>query len=95
MEHPRLSEFPTLGTLTVDVDEYYWEQAKNDNQLRLKSLGERENKELMGKWDGAEYMNKVNWTVKKLKKGYKIEFFCIRMRLRRMGSFGVVGLLIE
>ena len=23
MEHPRLPEFPTLGTLTGDVDEYY------------------------------------------------------------------------
>ena len=34
MEHPRLPEFPTLGTLTGDVDEYYLEQAKYDNQLR-------------------------------------------------------------
>ena len=23
IQHPRLSEFPTLGTLTGDVDEYY------------------------------------------------------------------------
>ena len=29
MEHPRLPEFPTLGTLTGDVDEYYSEQEKN------------------------------------------------------------------
>ena len=36
MEHPRLPEFPTLRTLTGDVDEHYSEQAKNDNQLRLK-----------------------------------------------------------
>ena len=49
MEHPRLPEFPTLGKLTGDVDEYYSEQTKNDNQLRLKSLGELENEELMGK----------------------------------------------
>ena len=28
MEHPRLPEFPTLGRLTGDVDEYYPEQAK-------------------------------------------------------------------
>ena len=28
MENPRLTEFPTLGTLTDDVDEYYSEQAK-------------------------------------------------------------------
>ena len=41
MEHPRLSEFPTLGTLTGDVGEYYSEQAKNYNKLRLKALGER------------------------------------------------------
>ena len=61
MEHPRLTDFPTLGTLTGDFDEYYSEQAKNDNQLRLKALGERENEELMGKWDKAEYMNEVNW----------------------------------
>ena len=45
MEHPRLPEFPTLGTLAGDIDEYYQEQAKNDNQLRLKALGERENEE--------------------------------------------------
>ena len=66
MEHPRLLEFPTLGTLTGDVDEYYLEQAKNDNQLRLKALGEQENEELMGKWDRAEYMNEVNWPEKKI-----------------------------
>ena len=61
MEHPGQLEFPALGTLMGDVDEYYSEQAKYDNQLRLKALGERENEELMGKWDKAEYMNKVNW----------------------------------
>ena len=49
MEHPRLPEFPTLGTLTGDVDEYYPEQAKNDNQQRLKALGERELEDLMVK----------------------------------------------
>ena len=41
MEHLRLPEFPTFGKLTGDVDEYYSEQAKYDNQLRLKSLGEQ------------------------------------------------------
>ena len=41
MEHTRLQNFPTLETLTGDVDEYYPEQAKNDNQLILKALGER------------------------------------------------------
>ena len=65
MEHPRLPEFPTLGTLTDDVDEYYSEQAKNDNQLILKSLLERENEWLMGKYDRGEYMKEVNWTEKK------------------------------
>ena len=75
MEHPRLPEFPTLEALTGGVDEYYSEQAKNYNQLRLKSLGERENDELMGKWDRAEYMNEVKCPEKKLKKGYKIEMF--------------------
>ena len=64
MQHPRLPEFLTLGTLTGDVDEYYSEQAKNDNQIILKALGEQENEELMGKWDGAEYMNEVKWPEK-------------------------------
>ena len=27
----------------------------------------------MGIWDGAEYMNKVNWSEKELKQGYHIE----------------------
>ena len=62
-----------MGTITGDVDEYYSEQAKNDNQLRLKALGELENEEFMDKWYGAEYMNKVNWPEKQLKKGYNIE----------------------
>ena len=53
-----------IGELTDDVDEYYSEQAKNENQLRLKALGELENEELMGKWYGDEYMNEVNWPVK-------------------------------
>ena len=43
MENPRLEEFPTLGTLAGDIDEYYLEQAKNDNQIRLEALGELEN----------------------------------------------------
>ena len=50
----------------------------------------------MGKWSRAEYMNEVNWPEKKLKKGYKIEMcFHIQMRLRRIGSCGVVGLWRE
>ena len=49
MEHQLLPDFPTLGTLTGHVDEYYPEQAKNDNQLIFKASGERENEELMGK----------------------------------------------
>ena len=48
----------------------------------------------MGKWYGDEYMNKVNWLEKQLKKGCKIEmFFRPRMRLSIIGSCGVVGLL--
>ena len=41
MEHPCLTEFPILGMLTGDVDEYYSQKAKNGNQLRLKALGGR------------------------------------------------------
>lgn len=73
MEHTRLPQFPTLGTITDDVDAFYTDQAKNDNNLRLKALEEQESKEMMGIWDGAEYMNEVNWPEKKLKKGYKVE----------------------
>ena len=43
MENLCLPEFPTLETLTGDVDEYFSEQEKTDNQLRLKALGEGEN----------------------------------------------------
>ena len=64
MEHTRLQNFPTLETLTGDVDEYYSEQARNNNQLRLKALVGIENEELMGKWDGDEYTNEVNWPEK-------------------------------
>ena len=73
MEHPRLPELPVLGTLSSDVAEYYTTQAKNDNELRMNALRQREKEELMGIWDGAEYMNEVNWPEKKLKNGYKIE----------------------
>ena len=64
LEHPRLLEFSTLGTLKGGVDAYYLERAKADNQIRLKALGERVNEEFMGKWDGDEYMNEVNWPEK-------------------------------
>ena len=73
MEHPRLPEFPNLGTLASDVSNYYTEQAATDNELRLKDLREREKEIQMGIWDGAEYMNEVNWPEKKLKQGYHIE----------------------
>ena len=64
MEYPRLPECPTLGTLTGNVYGYYLEKAKNENHIRIEILGERENEELMGKSDGAEYMNEVNWPEK-------------------------------
>ena len=73
IEHPRLPDFPTLGTLSLDVANYYTEQTKSENELRLKALREREKEVLMGIWDGAEYMNEVNWPEKSLKTGYKIE----------------------
>ena len=73
IEHPCLPDFPTLGTLSLDVANYYTEQAKSENELRLKALREREKEVLMGIWDGAEYMNEVNWPEKSLKTGYKIE----------------------
>ena len=50
----------------------------------------------MEKLDGVEYMNEVNWPEKKLKKGYKIEMcFRVRVRLKRIGSCGFLGLLRE
>ena len=69
---------------------------KNYNQPRLKALLEQENEDLMGKWDGDEYMNEVNWPVKNLRKDTNLNYvFRIRMRLRRIGSCGVVRLLRE
>ena len=94
MKHPRLQDFPTLGTLTSNVGDYYPEQARKNNKLRINALREQENEMLVDIWDGPEYMNEVNWPEKKLKKGYKTEMcFCILTRLRRKGSCGVVGLL--
>ena len=73
VEHPKLLNLPTLGTITSDVANYYTEQARDDNELRLKALRDRENEVLMGVWDGSEYMNEVNWPEKTLKKNCKIE----------------------
>ena len=53
--------FQRWGRLQVMLMNITQKQAKNDNQIRLKALVERENEELMGKWDGSEYMNEVNW----------------------------------
>ena len=60
MEHPRILNLPTLDTMTSDVTKYYTEQARDDNELRLKALKGRGNEVLMGVWDGCEYMNEVN-----------------------------------
>ena len=96
MEHPRLPELPILGTLASDVSNYYTEQAAIDNKLRLKALREREKETQMGIWDGAEYMNEVNWPEKKLKQGYQIEIcFRVLMRTRRIGICGAAELLQE
>ena len=49
--------------------------------MKLKTLRQREQKELMGVYDQSEYLNEVNWPETTLKKGYKIEkFFCISGR---------------
>ena len=99
MEHPRLPNLPTLGTMTSDVANYYTEQARDDNELRLKALKDRENEVLMGVWDGCEYMNEVNWPEKTLKKNYKIEM-CFSYpeapeESRFMWCFGVVQRVIR
>ena len=72
-EHPCLPEFPVLGTLSSDVATYYTEHAKNYNKYRLEALQEYEKEVLVCTWDGTEYIHKVNWIEKKLKKGYNIE----------------------
>ena len=54
VEHPRLPDFPTLGTLSLDVANYYTKQAKSEDELRLKALRDREKEVLVGIWDGAE-----------------------------------------
>ena len=93
MEHPRLPELTILGTLASDVSNYYTKQAAIDNELRLTALREREREIQRGIWDGAEYMNAVNWPGKKLKQGYHIEMcFCILTRTRRIGIYGVMEL---
>ena len=69
IKHPRLPNLPTLGTLAEDVANYYTDQAKNDNEVRMAALKQIEKEEQMGIWDGAEYLNEVNWPGKKLRKG--------------------------
>ena len=57
-------------------------------------MREQERKTQMGIWDGAEYMNEVNWPEKKLKQGYHIEIYIFRIltRTRRIGICGAVEL---
>ena len=62
-----------MGALASDVSNYYTEQAATDNKLRLKALRKKEKETQRGIWDGAEYMNEVNWPENKFKQGYHIE----------------------
>ena len=97
MEHPYHPELPVLGTLSSDVDEYYKMQTKHDNKLRLNALRQQEKEELMGIWDGAKYMNEVNWPEKKLKEGYRIDMYFLYPEEDKENRFicGVVVLLRE
>ena len=51
IKHPRLPKLPTLDTLAKDVANYYTNQAKNDNEVRMTALKQVEKEEQMGIWD--------------------------------------------
>ena len=48
-------------------------QAEWEDELKLKTLREREQEEQMRVYDQSNYLNEVNWPETKLKKGYNIE----------------------
>mgnify|MGYP006922977555 FL=1 len=70
---PRIPDMATLGTTSSDVQNYYNKQAESEDELRLQTLKQREQEELMGVYDQAEYLNEISWPENKMKKGYKIE----------------------
>ena len=70
---PRIPDMAKLGITSSDVENYYKKQDETEDELRLQTLKQREQEELMGVYDQAEYLNEVSWPEKKLKKGYKIE----------------------
>ena len=70
---PRVPDMLQLGTNLSGVELYYKKQAESEDELKLKTLRQREQEELMGVYDQSEYLNEVNWPETTLKKGYKIE----------------------
>ena len=62
-----------LGTTSSDVQNYYKKQAESEDELRLQTLRQRKQEELMGVYDQAKYLNEVTWPENKLTKGFKIE----------------------
>ena len=80
--------------MTSDVANYYTEQVRDDNELRLEALRAGEKEVLMGVWNRAEYTNKVNWPEKTLKKNYNIEmcllYFEVPEESRCMWCCGLV-----
>ena len=70
---PQILDMEKLGTTSSDVQNYYKKQAESEDELRLQTLKQREQKELMRVYDQAEYLNEVSWPENKLTKGFKIE----------------------
>ena len=62
-----------LGTTSNDVQNYYKKQAESEDELRLQTLKQREQEELMGVYDQAEYLNEVSCPENELTKGFKVE----------------------
>ena len=62
-----------LGTTSSDVQNYYKNQAESEDELRLQTLRQREQEELMGVYNQAEYLNEVSRPENKVTKGFKIE----------------------
>ena len=69
---PRIPDMATLGTASSDVQNYYNKQDESEEELRLQTLKQREQEELMGVYDQAEYLQEVSWP-ENMKKGYNIE----------------------
>ena len=70
---PQILDIVKLGTTSSDFQNCYIKQAELEDELRLQTLKQREQEELMGVYDQAEYLNEVCWPENKLTEGFKIK----------------------